>query len=132
VTWYALMLLIWLKFLKKSYSNNQEYLWNTQNNLFDIVDDWLRRDRFIFVDWFDLLLFPCAYFAVGVGSKPHRYHLCNFISLYTYGLASSYLEVITVRVFMKHTYIYFFHNSIIHLTQYSVKACVSIAATRSR
>lgn len=33
--------------------------------LFDIVDDWLKRDRFIFVGWSGLLLFPCAYLALG-------------------------------------------------------------------
>ncbi|KAL3038584.1 hypothetical protein AAZX31_01G140800 [Glycine max] len=36
-----------------------------ENDLFDIMDDWLRRDRFIFVGWSGLLLFPCAYFALG-------------------------------------------------------------------
>uniref|UniRef100_A0A0A0KR72 Photosystem II D2 protein n=1 Tax=Cucumis sativus TaxID=3659 RepID=A0A0A0KR72_CUCSA len=36
-----------------------------ENDLFDIMDDWLRRDRFVFVGWSGLLLFPCAYFAVG-------------------------------------------------------------------
>ncbi|CAH8324188.1 unnamed protein product, partial [Eruca vesicaria subsp. sativa] len=29
------------------------------------MDDWLRRDRFVFVGWSGLLLFPCAYFALG-------------------------------------------------------------------
>jgi hypothetical protein len=29
-----------------------------------LFDDWLRRDRFVFVGWSGLLL-PCAYFAVG-------------------------------------------------------------------
>ncbi|MFQ6669560.1 hypothetical protein Gotur_034763 [Gossypium turneri] len=29
--------------------------------------DWLRRDRFIFVGWSALLLFPYAYFVLGVG-----------------------------------------------------------------
>ncbi|KAL5067396.1 hypothetical protein RYX36_018283 [Vicia faba] len=52
------------------------------------MDDWLRRDRFIFVGWSGLLLFPCAYFAVGgwfIGT--------TFVtSWYTHGLASSYLE----------------------------------------
>ncbi|KAL5644485.1 hypothetical protein ACJX0J_000385 [Zea mays] len=38
-----------------------------ENDLFDIMDDWLRRDRFVFVGWSGLLLFPCAYFALGVG-----------------------------------------------------------------
>ena len=32
---------------------------------FDNVDDWLKRDRFVFVGWSGILLFPCAYFAVG-------------------------------------------------------------------
>ncbi|KAK7348271.1 hypothetical protein VNO80_22822 [Phaseolus coccineus] len=36
-----------------------------ENDLFDIMDDWLWRDRFIFVGWSGLLLFPCAYFALG-------------------------------------------------------------------
>ena len=36
-----------------------------ENDLFDIMDDWLQRDRFVFVGWSGLLLFPCAYFAVG-------------------------------------------------------------------
>ncbi|KAH0851525.1 hypothetical protein HID58_094672 [Brassica napus] len=40
-----------------------------EKDLFDIMDDWLRRDRFVFVGWSGLLLFPCAYFALGVGSQ---------------------------------------------------------------
>ncbi|XBH84897.1 hypothetical protein VPH35_072957 [Triticum aestivum] len=59
-----------------------------ENDLFDTMDDWLRRDRFIFVGWSGLLLFPCAYFALGgwfIGT--------TFVtSWYTHGLASSYLE----------------------------------------
>ena len=39
-----------------------------ENDLFDIMDDWLRRDRFVFVGWSGLLLFPCALFVVTVGS----------------------------------------------------------------
>ncbi|WZY99207.1 hypothetical protein YC2023_071536 [Brassica napus] len=31
------------------------------------MDDWLRRDRFVFVGWSGLLLFPCAYFSLGGG-----------------------------------------------------------------
>lgn len=33
--------------------------------IFDIVDDWLKRDRFIFIGWSGLLLFPCSYLALG-------------------------------------------------------------------
>jgi photosystem II P680 reaction center D2 protein len=36
-----------------------------KRGLFDVADDWLRRDRFCFVGWSGLLLLPCAYFAVG-------------------------------------------------------------------
>ena len=48
-----------------------------ESNLFDIMDNWLWRDRFVFVGWSGLLLFPCAYFALG--GLVHRYNLCNFM-----------------------------------------------------
>jgi hypothetical protein len=35
--------------------------------VFDLIDDWLKRDRFVFVGWSGLLLFPCAFLAVGAG-----------------------------------------------------------------
>ncbi|KAJ0565231.1 Photosystem II D2 protein [Helianthus annuus] len=59
-----------------------------ENDLFDIMDDWLRRDRFVFVGWSDLLLFPCAYFAVGGWFMGTTF----VTSWYTHGLANSYLE----------------------------------------
>jgi photosystem II P680 reaction center D2 protein len=34
-----------------------------QKEVFWIIDDWLKRDRFVFVGWSGLLLFPCAYLA---------------------------------------------------------------------
>ena len=38
----------------------------TQNpGLFGLIDDWLKRDRFVFIGWSGLLLFPCAYLALG-------------------------------------------------------------------
>jgi hypothetical protein len=56
--------------------------------LFDSIDDWVRKDHFVFVGWSGLLLFPCAYFSLGgwfIGT--------TFVtSWYTHGLASSYLE----------------------------------------
>ncbi|KAL4202132.1 hypothetical protein AMTRI_Chr02g219550 [Amborella trichopoda] len=59
-----------------------------ENDLFDIMDDLLWRDRFVFVGWSGLLHFPCAYFALGgwfIGT--------TFVtSWYTHGLASSDLE----------------------------------------
>jgi photosystem II P680 reaction center D2 protein len=55
---------------------------------FDVVDDWLRRDRFVFLGWSGILLFPTAYLSLGgwlIGT--------SFVSSwYTHGLASSYLE----------------------------------------
>ncbi|GMP29884.1 hypothetical protein CsSME_00032883 [Camellia sinensis var. sinensis] len=59
-----------------------------ENDLFDIMDDWLRRDRFVFVGWSGLLLFPCAYFALGGWFTGTTF----VTSWYTHGLASSYLE----------------------------------------
>ncbi|KAM0070952.1 Photosystem II D2 protein [Helianthus debilis subsp. tardiflorus] len=59
-----------------------------ENDLFDIMDDWLRRDRFVFVGWSGLLLFPCAYFPIGGWFTGTTF----VTSWYTHGLASSYLE----------------------------------------
>ena len=36
-----------------------------KRGLFDVVDYWLRRDRFVFVGWSGMLLLPCAYLALG-------------------------------------------------------------------
>ena len=55
---------------------------------FDVLDDWLKRDRFVFIGWSGLILLPCAYLSIGgwfVGT--------TFVtSWYTHGIASSYLE----------------------------------------
>ncbi|KAB1995313.1 hypothetical protein ES319_D13G153000v1 [Gossypium barbadense] len=59
-----------------------------ENDLFDIMDDWLRRDCFVFVGWSGLLLFHCAYFAV----RGWFTSITFVTSWYTLGLASSYLE----------------------------------------
>ncbi|KAI3954741.1 hypothetical protein MKW92_023441 [Papaver armeniacum] len=56
-----------------------------EKDLFDTMDDWLRRDRFVFVGWSGLLLFPCAYFAVGGWFTGTTF----VTSWYTHGLASS-------------------------------------------
>jgi photosystem II P680 reaction center D2 protein len=57
---------------------------NQKRGLFDVADDWLRRDRFFsLVVWSTFI--TCAYFAVGgwlTGTNFHGIH----------GLASSYLE----------------------------------------
>ncbi|MBD2366892.1 photosystem II D2 protein (photosystem q(a) protein), partial [Leptolyngbya sp. FACHB-161] len=36
-----------------------------QRGVFDALDDWLKRDRFVFVGWSGILLFPCAFLALG-------------------------------------------------------------------
>ncbi|KAG6554028.1 hypothetical protein Mapa_004948 [Marchantia paleacea] len=52
------------------------------------MDGKLKRDHFVFVGWFCLLFFPCAYFALG-----GWYTSTTFVtSWYTHGLASFYLE----------------------------------------
>jgi photosystem II P680 reaction center D2 protein len=61
---------------------------NQERNVFDLVDDWLKRDRFIFIGWSGLLLFPCAYLATGGWLTGITF----VTSWYTHGLASSFLE----------------------------------------
>ncbi|KAI3880205.1 hypothetical protein MKX03_010387 [Papaver bracteatum] len=41
-----------------------------EKDLFDTMDDWLRRDRFVFVGWSGLLLFPCCNFLTAAVSTP--------------------------------------------------------------
>ena len=60
----------------------------SQRGRFDVLDDWLKRDRFIFVGWSGLLLFPTAYLAIGGWLTGTTF----VTSWYTHGLASSYLE----------------------------------------
>ena len=55
---------------------------------FDVLDDWLKRDRFVFVGWSGILLFPCAFLALGGWLTGTTF----VTSWYTHGLASSYLE----------------------------------------
>jgi len=64
---------------------------------FDSIDDWLKRDRFVFIGWSGLLLFPTAFLAVG-----GWFTGITFVSSwYSHGLASSFLEgcnILTVAV----------------------------------
>ena len=48
-----------------------------ENVLFDIMDDSLRRDCFVFVGWSSLLPFFCAYFVLGGWFI--RDYFCNFL-----------------------------------------------------
>ena len=48
-----------------------------ENDLFDIMDDWLRRDRFVFVGWSGHLRPPLCLFRFR--GLVHRYNLCNFM-----------------------------------------------------
>ena len=59
-----------------------------QRTWFDDVDDWLRKERFVFVGWSGLLLLPCAYLALGGWFTGTTF----VTSWYTHGLATSYLE----------------------------------------
>jgi photosystem II P680 reaction center D2 protein len=60
---------------------------NQKRGLFDVADDWLRRDRLFSLVGLVYLL-PCAYFAVGGWLTGTTF----VTSWYTHGLASSYLE----------------------------------------
>ena len=52
------------------------------------LDDWLKSDRFVFIGWSGLLLFPCSYLAIGAWFTGTTF----VSSWYTHGLVSSYLE----------------------------------------
>merc|ERR1712159_150922 len=60
----------------------------TERGWFDNLDDWLKRDRFVFVGWSGLLLFPTAFLAIGGWFTGTTFAS----SWYTHGVASSYLE----------------------------------------
>ena len=53
-----------------------------------LMDDWLRRERFVFLGWSGLMLFPTAYLALGGWLTGTTFVTSRF----THGLASSYLE----------------------------------------
>lgn len=70
------------------YSSRIVYSEGFLPGLVTLFDDWLKRDRFVFLGWSGLLLFPCAYLSVG-----GWFTGTTFVSSwYTHGLASSYLE----------------------------------------
>ena len=52
------------------------------------IDDWLKRDRFVFIGWSGLLLFPTAYLSLGAWLTGTTF----VTSWFTHGLATSYLE----------------------------------------
>jgi len=66
----------------------KEQAQKTRNRTFSKVDDWLKRDRFVFVGWSGLLLFPCAYLSVGGWLTGITF----ITSWYTHNLASSFME----------------------------------------
>ncbi|KAG9438782.1 hypothetical protein H6P81_021262 [Aristolochia fimbriata] len=75
-----------------------------ESDLFDIMDDWLRRDRFVFVGWSGLLLFPCAYFALGgwfTGFMLRQFELARSVQLRPYNaIAFSGPIAVFVSVFL--------------------------------
>ena len=57
-----------------------------------LLDDWLKRDRFVFIGWSGLLLFPTAYLSLGAWFTGTSF----VTSWFTHGLATSYLECSTL------------------------------------
>jgi len=53
-----------------------------------LLDEWLKRDRFVFIGWSGLLLFPTSYISIGSWFSG----TCFVTSWFTHGLCSSYLE----------------------------------------
>ena len=53
-----------------------------------LIGDWLKRDRFVFIGWFGLLLFPWVYLIISSWFMGTRF----IFSWFTHYIASSYLE----------------------------------------
>ena len=53
-----------------------------------LLDDWLKRDRFVFIGWSAVLLFPTAYLSLGAWLTGRTFVTSSF----THGLGGSYLE----------------------------------------
>jgi photosystem II P680 reaction center D2 protein len=60
---------------------------NQERGIFDLVDDWLKKDRFVFVGWSGLLLFPTAYLATGGWLTGH-----NFCYIMVYSWFSKFIS----------------------------------------
>jgi photosystem II P680 reaction center D2 protein len=56
--------------------------------LVTLTDDWLKRDRFVYVGWSGILLLPTAYLSLGAWFTGTTF----ITSWYSHGLASSYIE----------------------------------------
>ena len=58
------------------------------SSVITLLDDGLKRDRFVYVGWSGLILFPTSYLAIG------SWFTCtSFVtSFYTHALSTSYLE----------------------------------------
>jgi len=55
---------------------------------FSLLDDWLKRDRFVFIGWSGLILLPTSYLSIGGWFTGTTF----VTSWYTHSLATSYLE----------------------------------------
>ena len=64
-----------------------------------LLDDWLKRDRFIFIGWSGILLFPTAYLSTGGWFTGTTF----VTSWLTHGLASSYMEGCNFLTAIVHT-----------------------------
>ena len=56
--------------------------------LMTLWDDWLKRDRFVYIGWSGIVLLPSAYFSLGAWFTGTTF----VTSWYSHGLASSYIE----------------------------------------
>ena len=52
------------------------------------MDEYLKRDRFVYIGWSGLVLFPAAYVCLGAWFTGTTF----VTSIFTHGLGSSYLE----------------------------------------
>ena len=70
------------------YSSEYIYRSGLSKGLFVLIDDWLKRDRFVFIGWSGLLLFATSYLSIGAWFTGTTF----VTSWFSHGLASSYIE----------------------------------------
>jgi len=66
----------------------------SQRGWFDVLDDWLKRDRFVFVGWSGLLLFPTAYLAIGGWLTGQSLSLVLLLSLSLFSLSTLWVKAV--------------------------------------
>ena len=67
----------------------------SQRGWFDVLDDWLKRDRFVFVGWSGILLFPLLILQLGATTYWYYFRHESGIPM------DSLLPILRVQIFLR-------------------------------